>query len=65
MKLVKRFALLYLAELVISKLKTEFNSFFYRMVFNTKTIHSSFRQNFPKRAKQMPLKVLFVGFAAK
>ena len=28
MKLVKRFALLYLAELVISKLKTKFNSFF-------------------------------------
>ena len=34
------------------------------MLLNTKRIDSSFRRDFPKRAKQMPLKVLFVGFAA-
>ena len=72
MKLVKRFfvykcklsvslALLWLAELFINKLKTKFNSFFYRMVLNTERNHNSFWRNFPQRAKQMPSKVLFFG----
>ena len=56
-------ALLYLVNLFINKLQTEFNNLFYRMILhvNTKRIHNSFRRNFFARAKQMPSKVLFVG----
>ena len=72
MKPVKRFfvskcklslslALLYLADMFINKLKTKFNSLFYRMILDTKRIYNSFRRNFPAIAKQMPSKVLFVG----
>ena len=31
------------------------------MILNTKRTHNSFWRNFPARAKQMPLKVLFDG----
>ena len=72
MKPVKRFfvykcklslslALLYLADMFINKLKTKFNSLFYRMILNTKRIYHSFRRNFPAIAKHMPSKVSFVG----
>ena len=47
--------------LVHKKLKTKFNNLFYRMILNTKRIHNSFWRNFPARAKQMLLNVLFVG----
>ena len=60
-KLSVSLALLYSAELFINKLKTKFNSFFYRMVLNTKRIHNSFWQNFPERAQQLPSRDLFVG----
>ena len=35
-------ALLYLVELFINKLKTEFNNLVYRIILNTKRIHNSF-----------------------
>ena len=36
------FALLYLVDLFIKKLKTKFKSPFYRMILNKKRIHNSF-----------------------
>ena len=46
----------------INKLKPKVNNLFHmRMIFNTKRIYNSFWGNFPARAKQMPLKVLFVS----
>ena len=59
-KLSLSLALLYLVDLFINRLKMKFNNLFYRMILNTKIIHNSFWRNFPARAKQMPLKVLFV-----
>ena len=51
-----------LVDLFIYKLKPKVNNLFYmRMIFNTKRIYNSFWGNFPARAKQMPLKVLFVS----
>ena len=44
----------------MNKLKTKLNSFFDRMASNTKRIHNFWR-NFPKLAKKMPSKVLFVS----
>ena len=64
-KLSSSLALLYLAELFINKLKTKFNSFFYRMVLDTKRIHNSFCRNFSGRAKQMPSKVLLPDIAGQ
>ena len=60
-KLSLSFALLYLVELFINKLKTKFNNLFYRTILNTKRIHNSFWRNVPARAKQTPSKVLFVA----
>ena len=60
-KCALNFASLLLADMFINKLKTKFNSFFYRMVLNIKKFHNSFQRTFPARAKQMPAKVLFVG----
>ena len=53
-KLSSSLALLYLVDLFINKLKTEFNNLFYRTILNTKRI-----QNVPAKAKQTPSKVLF------
>ena len=51
-----------LVDLFINKLKPKVNNLFHmRMIFNTKRIYNSFWGNFPARAKQMPLKVLFVS----
>ena len=52
-------ALLYLVDLFINKLKTQFNNLFYRIILNTNRIHNSFWRNFPTTAKQTPSKVLF------
>ena len=54
-------ALLYLVDLFINKLKTQFNNLFYRIILNINRIHNSFWRNFPATAKQTPSKVLFVA----
>ena len=54
-------ASLYLVDLFINKLKTKFNSLFYRMILNTKKNSQLILKKFPARAKQMPSKVLFVS----
>ena len=36
--------------LFINKLKTKFNSFFYRIVLSTKRIHNSFLKKFPHKS---------------
>ena len=60
-KLSLSLALLYLVDLFINKLKTKFNNIFLQNDFAKKRIRNSFWRNFPARAKQMPVKVLFVG----
>ena len=46
-KLSLSLALVYVVDLFINKLNTEFNNLFYRMFFSTKRNHNSFLKKIP------------------
>ena len=46
-KLSLSLALVYVVDLFINKLNTEFNNLFYRMFFSTKRNHNAFLKKFP------------------
>ena len=46
-KLSLSLALVYVVDLFINKLNTEFNNLFYRMFFRTKRNHNAFLKKFP------------------
>ena len=46
-KLSLSLALVYVVDLFINKLNTEFNNLFYRMFFSTKRNHNAFLKNIP------------------